>query len=231
MNANIFEKANQIIASCDTAYIGVIDESGNPSVSTVSPIKPKNIFEAYFATGTDANKTKRLLKNNRASVCYCLDGANITLVGTAEVLTDQATKSQYWLDWFIDHFSGGKTDPSYCIIKFTTKRVSLWIDHEGAEFTIDSLLAIQSRCGLLCDGCAYKESHGCAGCIALNGHPFWGECPVAACCQAKGYAHCGECGELPCDTLREFSCGDSEHSDKPAGARISVCRAWAAKKP
>ena len=41
MNANIFERANQIIQTCDAAYLGVIDEDGYPSVSTASPIKPE----------------------------------------------------------------------------------------------------------------------------------------------------------------------------------------------
>ncbi len=67
MNANIFAKANKIIKSCDAAYLGVIDESGSPHVSTVSAIKPENIFEVYFSTGLDANKTKRILAGKRAS--------------------------------------------------------------------------------------------------------------------------------------------------------------------
>lgn len=70
MDANIFLKANQIIKTCDAAYLGVIDGDGFPSVSTVSTIKPEGLFEAYFATGAGANKTKRLLKNKKASVCY-----------------------------------------------------------------------------------------------------------------------------------------------------------------
>ena len=85
-----------------------------------------------------------------------------------------------------------------------------------------------SRCGLLCGGCSYRQSHNCAGCIALEGRPFWGECPVAGCCQGKGYGHCGECPDIPCETLYDFSCGEGEHCDKPAGARIEVCKAWAA---
>lgn len=228
MNANIFEKANQIIKSCDTVYLGVIDENNFPSVSTVSVIKPESIFEAYFATGTDANKTRRLLRNNRASVCYRVDGNNITLVGEAEILTDHETKSRLWLDWFINHFPLGETDPNYCIIKFTTKRVSLWIDNESAEFSIDELMTVQSRCGLLCNGCTYKESHGCGGCIETNGHPFHGECPIAVCCQNKGHTHCGECDVIPCDKLYKYSYLDPEHGDKPQGARVAVYRAWAA---
>ena len=228
MNANILERANQIIQACDAACLGVIDEDGCPSVSTASPIKPESIFEAYFATGLDANKTKRLLRDKRASVCYRADGNNITLVGEAEILTDQATKSWLWLDWFIHHFPLGETDPNYCIIKFVTKRASLWVDNESSEFAIDALLKVQSRCGLLCDGCGFRESYGCAGCVALGGKPFWGECPVAKCCQGRGFTHCGQCADMPCDTLREFSCGEDEHCDRPKGARIAVCRAWAA---
>ena len=227
MNPDIFAKANQMIAKCGEAYLGVIDENGFPSVSTVSTIKPENIFEAYFATGLAANKTKRLLKDKRASVCYRAGSNNITLVGEAEICTDQPTKSRMWLDWFIDHFPLGETDPNYCVIKFTTLRASLWIDYESAEFTIEELMKVQSRCGLLCTWCTYKESHGCGGCVETKGHPFHGECPIAICCQDKGYSHCGECPDLPCDKLRAYSYDDQEHGDKVPGARLEVCKAWA----
>jgi general stress protein 26 len=227
MNVNIYEKANQIIRSSDAAYVGVTDENGYPSVSTVSIIKPEGIFGVYFSTNLDGNKGKRLSKCGRASVCFRQGGNNVTLVGDAEICTDPETKSRFWLDWFKDHYAGGVADPNYVIIKLNVKRLSLWIDNEGAEFTVDELMKVQSRCGLLCDGCDYRTSQGCAGCIALMGKPFWGECPVAACCQGKGYQHCGECADMPCDILRDFSCGDGEHCDKPQGARIEVCKLWA----
>jgi len=140
MNANIIAKANQIIKTCDSVYVGVIDEDGFPSVSTVMPVNTENIFVTYFATGLESNKVRRLHKNNRASVCYHSGGTNITLVGEAEILTDQETKSRCWQKkGFIEHFPGGETDPNYCIVKIITKRVSLWIDNEDAEFTIDEL--------------------------------------------------------------------------------------------
>ena len=229
MNTNLFEKANQIVRANSSAQLGLIDEEGYPSVSTISTIKTESIFEIYASTNIGANKEKRLRKNNKASICFCADGNNVTLVGDAEIVTDQETKSRCWLDWFKDHYQGGETDPDYVVIKFKTKRVSLWIDCESAEFTIDELMKVQSHCGTLCGWCPYKESHGCTGCLTLNGNPFWGECPVAVCCIEKSYKHCGECPDVPCDTLKEFSCGDSEHSDNPKGSRISMCKAWAGK--
>lgn len=172
------------------------------------------------------------------------------------IVTDQKAKSRCWLHWFIHHFPGGETDPNYCVIHFTALRVSLWIGGESAECTIGELLAVQSRCGLLCGWCTYRKSHGCGGCIETNGRPFHGECPVAKCCQDKGYAHCGECHDLPgecadpacerkdaggayqcgncpnttCGKLYLYSYKDPGHGDNPPGARIAVCRAWAEQR-
>ncbi|MDL2287141.1 pyridoxamine 5'-phosphate oxidase family protein [Eubacteriales bacterium OttesenSCG-928-G02] len=252
MDVNLFVKANQIIKSCDAVYLSVLDEEGYPHVSTVSNISPQDMFKAYFAVGINSNKFKRLCCDNRSSICYRSDNNNITLVGEINILNDQKTKSQYWLDWFIDHFPDGKTDPNYCILEFITKRVSLFIDAESAEFTVDELLSVQSRCGLLCSFCSYREEYNCGGCIETNGNPFHGECPVAKCCQDKTYNHCGECESLPdrctesnckkidqngfykCTDCKNTSCGklysysytDPDHGDNPPGARVMICRTW-----
>ena len=143
MNAAILEKANQIIKGCEAAYFGVIDKEGFPTVSTVSPVKPESILEICFTTNADSNKAQRLQSNNKASVCFQAGNDNITLVGVAEILADQESKSRYWMDWFIAHYPGGETDPNYIVVKVTTKRVSLWVDGEIAEFTSDELLAMQ----------------------------------------------------------------------------------------
>lgn len=86
---------------------------------------------------------------------------------------------------------------------------------------------VESRCGLLCSQCSYKEPCNCGGCIETNGHPFHGECPVAICCQNKGNTHCGQCRELPCEQLYAYSYLDKEHGDNPPGARIEVVKRWA----
>lgn len=85
---------------------------------------------------------------------------------------------------------------------------------------------IDTRCGLKCVGCGFKDSNKCGGCIATNGNPFHGECPVAQCCQNKGLTHCGECKDIPCELLTQYSC-DPVHGDTPPGLRIEQCIKWA----
>ena len=225
MNVNIIKKANDLINSCDEAYVSVLDRDGYPHVATRSARNANGIFSCYFTTGTDGNLAESVKNNSKASVCFRKDNDNITLMGNFEIVTDMKTKKDVWTDWFINHFSGPE-DPNYFVVKFVTKRVSLWVGRETAEFKIDEINKPQSRCGLLCIGCEFKHSHNCAGCIELSGRPFWGECPIAKCCQDKGYIHCGECPDLPCDKLYEFSCGDGENCDNPKGARIEMLKYW-----
>lgn len=82
---------------------------------------------------------------------------------------------------------------------------------------------IESRCGLLCSQCQYREPMRCPGCVRMA-KPFWGEsCPVKACCEGKGHAHCGQCGDFPCELLRQFAY-DEKQGD--GGKRIQVCEGW-----
>ena len=82
---------------------------------------------------------------------------------------------------------------------------------------------IESRCGILCGQCGYKESTGCVGCVSID-KPFWGEsCPVKSCCEGKAHEHCGRCPEFPCRLLNQFAY-DPRQGDN--GLRIEQCRKW-----
>ena len=81
---------------------------------------------------------------------------------------------------------------------------------------------IESRCGILCSACEFKEQMGCAGCIHIK-RPFWGECPVKACVETKTLAHCGECETFPCELAKQFAF-DEKQGDN--GKRLAQCHCW-----
>ena len=136
MNQNMMEKANQIIKNAANANLGVIDGDGYPVVMAMSLTNTENIAEVYMTTTLDSNKAKCLQNNNKASVCFSTNEHNITLVGVAEIITDQEIKRKCWQNWFVEVYPGGETDPTYCVIRFTAKRVSLFIDGEVAAFNL-----------------------------------------------------------------------------------------------
>lgn len=100
----------------------------------------------------------------------------------------------------------------------------------SCNHTKEAIFMIDTRCGLSCEGCYYKDAYSCGGCIDTQGHPFHGECPVAICCQDKGFIHCGQCPDMPCELLSQYS-NDPEHGDNPPGARIKQCKIWASGNP
>ena len=82
---------------------------------------------------------------------------------------------------------------------------------------------VESRCGIVCTECEYKEKVNCLGCVNIN-KPFWGaQCPVKACCEEKAHLHCGKCDIFPCELLNQFAY-DKEQGDD--GRRIEQCRKW-----
>lgn len=82
---------------------------------------------------------------------------------------------------------------------------------------------IESRCGILCGQCQYREQMGCPGCVNID-KPFWVDaCPVKACTEGKTHAHCGQCQNFPCQLLNQFAY-DEKQGD--GGKRIEQCRLW-----
>jgi len=81
---------------------------------------------------------------------------------------------------------------------------------------------VESRCGIVCSECTFKEKKGCKGCVNID-NPFWGNCIIKTCCESKSLNNCGESSEFPCDNLKSFSY-DKEQGDN--GKRIEQCKSW-----
>lgn len=133
----LLERAAAIVKGCEVAYVGKLDGNGYPRVSTISSMEVEGLRTMWFSTGLDGDKARFYRANPKAGVCYQKDGDNITLTGHMEVITDQEAKSRLWVDWFINHFPGGPTDPNYCILKFTAEHAVLWVDRQVLETEID----------------------------------------------------------------------------------------------
>lgn len=92
---------------------------------------------------------------------------------------------------------------------------------ENENLNRDAETMIESRCGILCSECTYREQVNCEGCIHIQ-KLFWGDsCPVKSCCETKTKEHCGNCENFPCDLLNQFAY-DEKQGD--GGKRIEQCK-------
>jgi len=141
MNAEIIAKAGQIIASKAVGgnkgycVLALTDLDGFPTASTISVSKAEGINWITFCTGLGSDKTRRIERCNRASVCFNSMDHNITLVGTIEVLTEPEIKEEMWYSGLENHFNG-PADPTYCVLRFTTSRYNLLVDWKEAKGNI-----------------------------------------------------------------------------------------------
>lgn len=139
-DSELISKAAAIMKAAETAVIALIDENYFPRASTISCLKTGGIKHAWFATGLSTGKARCIRLNNKAGLCFCDGNNNVTLMGTVEILTEPEIKQEMWVDWFINHFPGGTTDPEYCILRFTAESAVFWIDSEYKELHLNGII-------------------------------------------------------------------------------------------
>ena len=103
---NTIKKANDIIKSSQDCYFAIVGEDGYPHVATRSFCTAGDIQTCYISTNTSGNLAQTLMKNNKASICIHEGNDNITMMGIATIVEDEAVRQQMWMDWFIDHYPG-----------------------------------------------------------------------------------------------------------------------------
>jgi general stress protein 26 len=136
MKNELIKKAEDFIAKTETNIIASIDENGYPRAAAMSSIKVEGINTVWFSTCTDSHKVQNFKRNPKASVCYCNENNNVTLIGDISIIEDRKITTELWVDWFINHFPLGIEDPNYCVFKFETKYMQAYIDDEFEELFI-----------------------------------------------------------------------------------------------
>ena len=124
----IKEKAEAMLQRSKVVILTSVNKEGYPRPVPISKIKSEGLSAIWMATGLNSEKTKDFLANPKAGLCFQEQGNSVALTGEVEIITDNALKKELWLDWFIQHFTEGPTDPNYVLVKFTPKHATYWID-------------------------------------------------------------------------------------------------------
>ena len=136
MDATIRQRAIELVEKAGDAVLTSIDGEGYPRAVPMAKVKAEGMETIWFSTSTSSRKVKHFAANPKAGVCFFEPGKTVSLVGEIEVVEDMELKKALWIDWFIEHFPGGVTDPEYCLMKFTAKRASLWLGDVFDDFDL-----------------------------------------------------------------------------------------------
>ena len=128
-----------IIDRSSTAQLCYIDKDGFPVTrAMLKPRERHGLREFYFTTNTSSEKVEALRKNPKASI-YFVDRRffrGLSLAGTAEILEDAPTKERIWREGDEQYYSKGVTDPDYCVIKVTVRKIRYYSNFKSADYSL-----------------------------------------------------------------------------------------------
>jgi general stress protein 26 len=140
MDTNIEIKCFRIMKRSGKTIVGSIDENGYPNIKAMlRPRKNEGIKIFYFSTNTSSLRVKQFRENANSSI-YFFDRVfykGLLLKGKMEVLEDQNIKNEIWKLGDTMYYSKGKTDPDYCILRFTAIAGRLYEKMNSVSFDID----------------------------------------------------------------------------------------------
>ena len=123
-----FAAVDQACKKAIWCAIATVD-GDEPRVRIVHPTWDGDVL--WFATGPETPKASQLRANPKVDIQYQVappDFIHVMVRGTAELVSDQATKSHAWdaIDYDLTQFgSTGPDDPNFLPIKVTPSRVEL----------------------------------------------------------------------------------------------------------
>lgn len=127
----IEEKACQLLDKCTVVTLASITEMGYPRICTITKIRNNGFSEIYFMTSKRSQlngKATHFENNTKASVCYCLGGDSVTLIGDVEIVIDMDEKRKFDKDCDRRFFKKGIEDPKCYLLRFRTKEATFWIE-------------------------------------------------------------------------------------------------------
>ncbi len=126
------EQVFEFIKEQKTAMISSVDEDGFPN--TKAMLAPRKIDgnDFYFTTNTSSMRVAQYNGNEKACIYFYKRGrfgyTGVMLVGVMRVLTDQDSKNEIWRMGDTVFYKKGKTDPDYCVLRFTAQKCRVYKD-------------------------------------------------------------------------------------------------------
>jgi general stress protein 26 len=134
----MLKRAQAIVSAEPYAVMGTVGPSGIPATRAMTVLENEGLHTVWFATGLSSQKVDHLRQNPQATLFFAdpEDAIGVTLVGTADILLDSATRERFWRPGLKRWFLKGANDPNYCILRFRTSQVIFSIDRQATKIEL-----------------------------------------------------------------------------------------------
>jgi general stress protein 26 len=139
MMRNPEQTIGNLIDKQGVAFIASVDEDGFPNMKAMLPPRKREGIETFwFTTNTSSMRAAQYRENPKASVYFCDKRffRGVMLKGAMEVLTDAENKEMIWREGDTTYYSGGVTDPDYCVLRFTATSGRYYANFKSEDFEV-----------------------------------------------------------------------------------------------
>lgn len=137
MSENVRKNILDVISGCDVAQFCTFGLVNYPETRTIANMLNKNKdniedLTLYFFTNKYSHKIEQIKNNNNVCLYYynLKTRHSMTLFGNVKIIFDQNEKEKFWTDELFKFDYTGKSDESYCVIKFIPKIYKYYIGKE-----------------------------------------------------------------------------------------------------
>jgi general stress protein 26 len=139
MIKNPEQTIGKLIDKQAVSFVASVDKDGFPNMKAMlPPRKREGIRRFWFTTNTSSMRTAQYRENPKAGI-YFYDKRffrGVMLKGSMEVLTDAESKEMIWRDGDTMYYSGGVSDPDYCVLRFTAASGRYYSNFKSEDFII-----------------------------------------------------------------------------------------------
>ena len=130
------EQVFEFVKKQKTAIISSVDREGFPNTKAMLSPRKMDGNDFYFSTNTSSMRVAQYNADEKACIYFYKRGLfsymGVMLIGTMQVLTGQGIKDECWRAGDKMFYKEGKTDPDYCILKFSALRCRVYKDLKTA---------------------------------------------------------------------------------------------------
>lgn len=130
----------RLLESSKVSFIGSVDTEGFPTIKAMLAPRAREGFKTiYYSTNTSSLRVSQFRDNPKASVYFCDPEYfwGVMLQGEMEVLEEARLKEMLWQNGDERYYPLGKTDPDYCVLKFTAKSGRFYNGERSENFEIE----------------------------------------------------------------------------------------------
>jgi general stress protein 26 len=120
--------AHEVIERTPNCMAITVGADGDANARVVQTSKLSKDWSLHFMTDRRSRKAVEIERTGRLTLAYQDDpgGAYVTLIGSAAIVDDVASKEAIWRPASLRWHPGGPTDPNVVLVDFVAERIELW---------------------------------------------------------------------------------------------------------